>query len=324
MKAPSFSFKRRGFTLIELLVVIAIIAILVALLLPAVQQAREAARRTQCKNNLKQLGLAMHNYADVHNGLPPGGIRRNLASPRRDDLGYFHQILPYIDQQAAYNSLGNNGYSGVEEGTARGTPIARTFFTAALCPSDTRIGTEFESSNPLHAAAMLNYPVNFGTTRYDASDYLVAGVTIKGHKGLFTFDASTKFRDCTDGLSNTLMASEIITPETFNAWGPLGRIYTVMGTGFTCLNTPNSTADDELVRCHTLLGPGLGDRCTGGTNPVAGNQYHLHVVTARSWHAGGVYAVMGDGSCRFFNDSIDNTTWRALAGIGDGIVTGAF
>jgi prepilin-type N-terminal cleavage/methylation domain-containing protein/prepilin-type processing-associated H-X9-DG protein len=320
---------RSAFTLIELLVVIAIIAVLIALLLPAVQQAREAARRSQCKNHLKQLALAMHNYHDVNNTLPPGGIKGSTtAFSRRDDLGYFHRILPFIDQQALYDSLGNNGYGN--GGTARNTLVAKTFVPTALCPSDTVIATELSSANA--GAVMMNYPVCFGSTNMNGDSFTISGVTIEQRPGLFAFDTVRRFRDCTDGLSNTVMIGEIITPETFNIWGPLGRIYSVLGSGFTCLNGPNTTSNDVLIRCHTLLTPALGSRCTttdlqgNALSDSDGNNGHFkrHIVAARSMHTGGVNVAFGDGSTRFISSSIDTLTWRALGGMSDGAVVGEF
>jgi prepilin-type N-terminal cleavage/methylation domain-containing protein len=320
---------RRGFTLIELLVVIAIIAVLIGLLLPAVQQAREAARRSQCKNNLKQLGLAMHNYADVFLGLPPGGIQQTTNANGvgtlvndRDSWGYFHRILPYLDQAPLYSTIDmNRRYNGAANNN---WGLRAAHFSVALCPSDNKTATEM--TNTTWACTMHNYPVNFGTTTYDGRTLVRSGVTITGSKGLFEFDRSVTFGDCTDGMSNTLMVGEVITPEAYNTWGAMGRIVAIMGSGFTALNSPNSVADDELLQCHTNLGSGLGPRCT--QNPPEGaitaHQYQRHVVTLRSWHTGGSHCALGDGTVRFISDNIDTNLLRALAGKSDGKTVGDF
>lgn len=324
----SRALHRNGFTLIELLVVIAIIAVLIALLLPAVQQAREAARRSQCKNNLKQLGLAMHNYVDVHNGLPPAGIRAttahdgSLMENNRDTWGYFHRILPFIDQNALYQELDQN--RRLNGDAVKNLNFRQNFIQTAICPSDSKIGTEL--GNTSWCATMHNYPVCMSTTTYDARDLSRASVTIPGKKGLFEMDKSVALGDCSDGLSNTLMISEYITPEKFDPWGVIGRINFIMGTGFTTLNSPNTTADDEVLQCHTDLGGAMGARCTSAApeGAIGAHEYQKHVIAARSWHVGGVQAVLGDGSVRFISDNINIGTWRALAGKSDGLTVGEF
>ena len=315
---------RPGFTLIELLVVIAIIAVLVAILLPAVQQAREAARRAQCVNNLKQLGVAMHNYAETHGGLPMAAttVTNGLGANHHDNWGYFHRILPFIDQAGLYSSLDMD--RRINGDAVRNYNLRSKFLNVALCPSDTVASTEMGSTQ--WCATMHNYPVCMGNTTYDARNLTRASVMIPGKRGLFQFDTSVSFRDCTDGLSNTLMIGEIITPFQYDVWGPLGRITQIMGTGFTALNTPNTTANDELIRCHFDLGAALGPRCT--TSPpegaLGGDDQARQVVAVRSWHAGGVNIAMGDGAVRFVGDTIDVGTFRAVAGRSDGLPVGEF
>jgi prepilin-type N-terminal cleavage/methylation domain-containing protein len=245
-----------GFTLIELLVVMAIIAILIALLLPAVQQAREAARRSQCKNNLKQLGLAMHNYNEVFGMLPLGCTTNpnSVGSTGRDGWSWFSRVLPYLDQAPLFQSLDMN--APLNGSNAAAQLMRGSFLPAMLCPSDTRYFMEIGSlpwQMPLH-----NYVGCYGNTQYNAAN--IGSVT--GKKGLFAINAAAYFSDCTDGLSNTVMLGEIITPETFNTWGTLGRNMSAMGNGFTTYLTPNSSSNDSINRCHTDLDAGLGQRCT--------------------------------------------------------------
>ncbi|HVJ66658.1 MAG TPA: DUF1559 domain-containing protein, partial [Caulifigura sp.] len=173
--------KKSGFTLIELLVVIAIIAILIALLLPAVQQAREAARRTQCKNNLKQIGLALHNYESTYTVFPPGRGSFTEATP-----GAF--ILPFLEQGSQY-SLFDFSYS--LNGSTKNTAAIRQTISAYQCPS-----------HPIVPGFPLNGQANYQPCTGSNAD-------LGTMTGIFFINSSTKFRDIPDGTSNTAMYSEI-------------------------------------------------------------------------------------------------------------------
>ncbi len=170
---------QRGFTLIELLVVIAIIAILIALLLPAVQQAREAARRSQCKNNLKQLGLAMHNYHDTHRVFPPAAALPSGVTVDRYAWSVF--LLPFADQAPLYNAIAPNG-SAVPSATANSNRL-RTVLSVYKCPSD--VGS----------------PINPNFSNYGSSNYPVSWQ-------MCSDNSRTKMRDVTDGTSNTVLIGE--------------------------------------------------------------------------------------------------------------------
>ncbi len=192
---------RRGFTLIELLVVIAIIAILVALLLPAVQQAREAARRTQCRDHLKQLGLALHNYHDTHRTLPPGYIYRpeSSTSPVSNGAGFGWgaMVLPFVEQAPLYGQFNWNVplYAGANQ-------AAREIHLAVfICPTDTVSSNDFVEMGPApERYAMCSYVGSFGPPDLD--------LVQEQRLGLFSRNSRTRFTDVTDGLTNTLMCGE--------------------------------------------------------------------------------------------------------------------
>jgi prepilin-type N-terminal cleavage/methylation domain-containing protein/prepilin-type processing-associated H-X9-DG protein len=328
----------RGFTLIELLVVIAIIAVLMALLLPAVQSAREAARRAQCKNNLKQIGLALHNYLDANRVFPPsfcvGGGTGGKWSPMA-------RILPYLEQGNLYDiadlninySVGVNATSGVTE---MSIPVNR-------CPSE--VNTEIRVGTPSYSPP--NYAFNAGTWKvFTHANPLENG----GTPGDGAFSPNSKFapQSFRDGMSNTLCASEIrtYTPTVGNGlegadvpptdisgftagkFSPNGHTEWVDGkvheTGFTTTFTPNA---------KTIIGgvgapagdPIIGDfvSCREGGAACAGLPTYA-AVTARSYHSGMVNIVLMDGSVRSANDSISLTIWRNLGARNDGNVIGDF
>jgi prepilin-type N-terminal cleavage/methylation domain-containing protein len=300
---------RRGFTLIELLVVIAIIAVLIALLLPAVQQAREAARRSQCKNNLKQIGLALHNYLDRKLELPAGTLLWQGSASRGpggwyDDFSWTAMIGPELDQTAWYRSFNFNlSYSHANNDKAR-----RFQVPVYGCPTDGMKTNEWASTQ--WSRWRTNYAANFGNT--NIGQLTKSGVNFGGAP--FKPRRSSRVADIKDGLSSTLLVSEIITvSETGAAWGgPLSDTGdSVGGMGFTAWFTPNTRNFDEVVRAcppATALNGIPGCTNIGGV----GNE-HLQVISSRSQHSGGVQAAMCDGAARFISSNIDVQIWRALA-----------
>lgn len=316
--------RSRGFTLIELLVVIAIIAILIALLLPAVQQAREAARRSTCKNNLKQLGIAMHNYHDTHRTLPPGGLGSTIWSQPNysgytdyhDSVaraGWMQMILPFIDQAPLYNQF--TPYMNGTEPYANpmNWPEADTLIPTLLCPSDPGSGKNqmWRGTGPsLEPVCFGNYVACQGSTSNDTGRNL---------NGLFYQMSAIRMRDITDGTSNTFLTSEIrLVPEgsgtpvdTTSDWR--GLYYNLFGATcwFSTEFPPNTTQSDIVRRCiDTPQMPCIQD---GG-----GSQR----IFARSQHTGGVHVGLADGSVRFISENIDGQLYGYLGSRADGKVLG--
>jgi prepilin-type N-terminal cleavage/methylation domain-containing protein/prepilin-type processing-associated H-X9-DG protein len=325
---------RRGFTLIELLVVIAIIAVLIALLLPAVQAAREAARRAKCVNNLKQIGIAMHNYHSAHGCLAPG-----IKGAVYGTWKVF--ILPYVEQQALYNAwnfLGNNLQSGgpydtiLRYGGACNTTVSYSYVEAYICPTDPNGKSPTSPGSPITSQ---NYVVNMGNTDIDQTTPY-QGVTFRGAPfddigapypqqtptqnagagGLMSvINGVTGFHQITDGLSNTLMTSELIVGQG----GDLrGYGWWANGALFTAWFTPNTSSPDYM--------PSAGYcKTTPATNPPCVGQTATSgiIVSARSFHSGGVNAGMCDGSVRWIKNAISLPTWRALSTISGGEIISA-
>lgn len=307
--------KHRGFTLIELLVVIAIIAILIALLLPAVQQAREAARRSTCKNQLKQFGTALHNYHSTFNVLPFATISGNNATvgggTSNTRQSWFHMILPYIDQAPLYDKIKpriqGNQFPG-------GWPEATTIVPVAMCPSDPN------NSKTTQQGFHGNYLPCHGSTH-------AGGGGFPKLNGMFYPISSTKFRDVTDGLTNTVMMGEIrLQKDSISASGAgnvvcggthdlRGRYYNTRhgNATFTTLRPPNTSVGDKAQYCN-------------GTPQVPCRQCSTNdnEVHARSHHTGGVHISLGDASVRFISDNIDTNLFRALGTRAGGETIGEF
>lgn len=320
---------KRAFTLVELLVVIAIIGMLVGLLLPAVQQARESARRMQCSNKLHQISLGIINYESANRGFPYGcyswtdqcDAKRWNGSEKRwyEDHNWYSYIMAYIDQTAIHMSIDfNYMMSHATNHTARTTKCA-TF----ACPSD--IGqVENEWSHINWAKLRSNYVCNWGNTNYgqtsigspgnsanlDSDNYDPNNQSFRGAP--FVPKRKNPVSLIKDGLSNTLMTSEtLVLPPTGSAWGgPISEVsVSVGGQTFNGFRTPNSQVGDSVTQAPS------NDICAqnGIPAPQKIGDRMSQILTARSHHPGGVNAARCDGSVNFCNNSVSVFVWQSLS-----------
>ena len=309
---------RRGFTLVELLVVIAIIGVLVALLLPAVQAAREAARRTQCSNNLKQIGLALHNFHDTYNKLPVG-------THDDDNRSYCWRtwILPFVEQMPLYNQLvgdgmwvpplmggGSNGInvdsdpkSEVTGATAAIIKVKLGFYT---CPSDVLPAMDNDGFFKTNYCGSMGPVVGTITTcaSADARGDLQTGVLLFSNQNTDTW--VTRLADLTDGTSNTIMVGEVSESLNINKLTATdGRfpIWPGGNNGGGCNGTAGAAAVLRFIDTAYFI------------NRKTGNESNS---CFSSKHPGGAQFVLGDASVRFVNESISTVVWRAAGTRGDG------
>jgi prepilin-type N-terminal cleavage/methylation domain-containing protein len=329
--------RRPAFTLVELLVVIAIIGVLVALLLPAVQAARESSRRSKCQNNLKQWALAALNHEAAFGKLPYGNKADVL-----DSYTWMHLALPYIEQQALYEMFQNIG-APVQQigpdwpgspgfGSTAPYPQARTaVLQAQQCPSD-RKHVMNEVANTYYARARGNYRACagsgdlYGNTPSGAPTGYVSGIGVFGVRQGQIFGGGgaavlfCRLSEITDGSSNTVALSEGMK-DCIDVWSTINDVSlgNMGGTFYSHFSTPNSSvADRPWGPCPVPQGDrGYKGACTslGGPNRPTGNsnnnQRQAHAA-ARSFHPSGVIAALADGSTRFVSNNISAATWRAL------------
>lgn len=338
--------KRSGFTLIELLVVIAIIAILIALLLPAVQQAREAARRSQCRNNLKQIGLALHNYHDTFGVFPPGYIDTRPGGGANKDGGWAWSahILPYLDQGNIYSKINFNyppyGTPGtISDPAGNNNAAVATSLTVFNCPTDIKPETRPINRNQAggtDALATTSYAASNGA--FDGEPCLESNgaiVTTVRNNGLFVVNKVRRMADIRDGSSNVIAVGEVSWWEMISVGSSTygsdrnflyGSIAT--GGGPKCDNiTPGSNGAFNVLRAAKQKVNG----------PLVGGLKHR---AFHSYHTGGAHFLLGDGSVRFISENLDHTesgfaevnnnpngpygTFQRIAAIDDGQVVRDF
>ena len=343
--------KKTGFTLIELLVVIAIIAVLIALLLPAVQQAREAARRTQCRNNLKQYGLAFHNYLDTSKRFPSGicyvqgpnePFFGNPPNATYDDPNvhvWTEALLPYIDQVNVYNGINFSqpilapmdfSPAGFPPPYAPilGTNQNATYYTipAFICPSTPRssnlisnldYGSLFNSA--LAGAGIL---LKGGANDYVATSNVEQNSTVlpalsgeTQNRGILSDEQSVGLQNITDGTSNTTVVMERCgAPQVYRKGKPVAG-----------LQTPGGTWNDPYIGANYLSGCTYDGVTPGGAAGLCvincSNQYQYNFY---SFHSGGAMALLADGSVRFISENISNITLCRLISFGGGQIVGDF
>jgi prepilin-type N-terminal cleavage/methylation domain-containing protein len=314
---------RAGFTLIELLVVIAIIAILIALLLPAVQQAREAARRTECKNNMKQIALGLHNYHDVFSCFPPGYTARNVSrtDPVTAETGpgysWSFAVLPQMEQANIANQINTSLDS---QDPAHLAIVANTVLKPLLCPSDTVENTfeVIDSGGNTIRLSSSNYPGIFGY----GSVTMNAGTGT----GVFFRNSRIRFRDITDGTSNTICVGERRAEHDFMPGGP-----TVPANSSWYAAVPGVTRHAGMGGMMAAMTEGAGSMILGHVGQTMGmmtmhsnpNQTN-HIVHFSSRHEGGVQFVLCDGSVHFLSENVDYSIFRNLGERADGNVLGEF
>ena len=310
---------KKGFTLIELLVVIAIIAVLIGLLLPAVQKVRDAAARLQCTNNLKQIGLAMMNYESTYNRFPAGYLDNMTMSPIVSSLinpvpnpdpiigwGWGALILPYLEQETLYKSININSIN-MNNTSAAAVAFRKTVIKGFLCPSDdtglntftvSGTGGNFELAKCSYAG------VNGQEELADIDTAVGSGMFLRGR--------GVSIAEVTDGLSNTLFVGERSSKSAKQGAVTLPGVCTWVGA------LPGGDLDGESPALFVLGHTGTP------TDPHTPNAPTPHVEDFTSKHSGGVNFLFGDGSVRFITDSIDGQTWVKLGTRQGGEVPGDY
>ena len=328
-------WRRRAFTLIELLVVIAIIAILVALLLPAVQQAREAARRSQCKNNLKQFGLALANYHDVFNVFPMGGTV--ACCDFGPQIGFIPRLFPYLDQTPIYNQinmLATNPFINPAASPPAYYPWISTPISVALCPSD----SHGYAASQINGWSLTNYDgsagsMTFGSLNGSCNVY-ITGVLIQGWgdgndpnavSGMGSRGgAAIGIKDVADGSSNVLHMGEVL--PSCNDHSTNGGLWRENGQSF---HAGTAAAINDYTPCQWANTPGLirFQQCSNAAlNPAGPSGWQQWNISwgFRSMHTGGAQFLFVDGSVHFLSQNINYLTYQYLGGRSDGNVAGQY
>ena len=307
----------QGFTLVELLVVIAIIGILIGMLLPAVQQVREAARRSQCSNNEKQIALAMHSFESAYGKLPAGSIGQTAGT-------WTIEIMPFIEQGAYKDQYDLNQpyWAGIN------ATLLKNGINSYQCPSDER--REIETGGPFAGIKKNNYVVNYGNTGFfsdyptstgyytppaspTASDpyggpmivYLGAPFTMEGNRSHIV---RYGFQDILDGTANTFLGSEVIQGvDIGNNWDLRGHTFWGYGSGFYSVLLPNADLPDRMQSSAYF------ENVNPNPPALVFDAAHPIMMGARSYHTEGVNVSYVDGSVHFISDTVDLVAWRAMS-----------
>jgi len=313
---------KNAFTLVELLVVIAIIAILIALLLPAVQSAREAARRTQCANHQKQLGIAVHNFENSRGELPPGST--GYVDGVWNGVTAWVQLLPYIEQEV----IAEMATIQPDEWWNSAGPYWENEIPTFFCPSDDAKGRRIDWGGTTKMKTRSNYVLCYGSDVESQGGHQTQGLPDCDHEtdGAFREQEARKMSSFLDGTAHTIIMSELIAGKcdvndgiNCSPWDLRGVWYQpFMGShAYTHRLTPNSSERDDFIYCPNAHGYDHPDiPCHRTHDGTSTNQ--LTYVAARSYHPGGVNTVYGDGHVVFHSDSIDLFVWRALSTIATG------
>jgi prepilin-type N-terminal cleavage/methylation domain-containing protein len=308
-----------GFTLVELLVVIAIVGILISLLLPAIQMAREAARRMTCQNNVKQIALAVHNFEAAKKVFPTPFYYYGVGDPRNSNWSAQARILPYLEQENLESAI--NYAESYNTARVGGELISSRRVSAYICPSETKTDPRTSATEVTHIP--INYAFNYGVW------FVFDTKTKQGGEGMFFPNSAVGFRHCIDGASKTLMVSEVKAYQAFDSGGNKGNATPVSQpteicpltsaiketghtewvdgkiheTGFTATFPPNT-----VVKCREFDTDWINS--AEGKSDAAPT---YAAVTSRSYHHGVVNSAMVDGSVHSITNEIDNGVWRAMA-----------
>ena len=312
---------KKGFTLIELLVVIAIIAVLIGLLLPAVQKVRDAAARLQCTNNLKQIGLAMMNYESTYNRFPAGyldsmtgpNVPNSTAGENPDPKigwGWGALILPYLEQETLYKSININSIN-MNNTSAAAVAFRKTVIKGFLCPSDdTGLNTfTISGTGGNFELAKCSYAGVNGQEELADFDCAVGS-------GMFLRGRGVSIAEVTDGLSNTLFVGERSSKSAKQLLGTLPGVCTWVGA------LPGGGLNGETPALFVLGHTGTPTDAHKPNSPQSDGFFHVEDYTSK--HSGGVNFLFGDGSVRFITDSIDGQTWVKLGTRQGGEVPGDY
>jgi prepilin-type N-terminal cleavage/methylation domain-containing protein len=303
---------RRAFTLVELLVVIAIIGVLVSLLLPAVQAARESARRTQCASGMRQVGIGLHNHHDVFNVMPYGQynvIGNNATGPTHWNRGcWWHALLPYVEQKALYDALdaymkrpsrpSHIIFATNNDGNQPSSPGRNSVIKMFLCPADNEAPknqTVAGNEQGFHG----NFVVCGGSTYFNPP----GDPTGEQLDGMFYPFSKTRFANVTDGLSNTLLAGEVLVVKDDTLHDLRGRYWNTWQGNvlFSTLFPPNTAVGDRSNYC-----------IAAARRPCQGLTATNAVQSVRSNHPSGANFALADGAIRFISNNINVNTYQAL------------